>query len=91
MNSIRSSILGAAVAVAIAACPAFAAVEIGQPAPDFSLTDIDGHAHRLSDFKGRIIVLEWNNPDCPIVHKHYDSGNIPRLQKTRPPAASSGF
>jgi len=58
-----------------------AAVAIGQAAPDFSLTDLDGHAHRLSDFKGKIVVLEWNNPDCPIVHKHYDSGNIPRLQK----------
>jgi hypothetical protein len=58
-----------------------AAVANGQPAPDFTLTDIDGQVRHLSDFKGKTVVLEWNNPDCPIVHKHYDSGNIPRLQK----------
>lgn len=58
-----------------------ASVAIGQAAPDFTLTDLDGSAHKLSDYKGKIVVLEWNNPDCPIVHKHYDSGNIPNLQK----------
>jgi hypothetical protein len=57
-----------------------ASVDVGQSAPDFSLTGIDGQTHRLSDYKGKIVVLEWNNPDCPFVHKHYDSGNIPRLQ-----------
>jgi hypothetical protein len=87
MKSFRSSLLGAAVAAFVAGCPAFAAVEIGRPAPDFALTDLDGNSHKLSDFRGKIIVLEWNNPDCPIVHKHYDSGNIPRLQKT---ATASG-
>jgi len=61
--------------------PARAAVEIGQAAPDFRLTDINGRAHQLSDFKGRIVVLEWTNPECPFVQKHYGSGNIPRLQK----------
>lgn len=61
---------------------AWAAAEIGRPAPDFTLSDIDGASHKLSDFKGKIVVLEWNNPDCPIVHKHYDSGNLPHLQKT---------
>ena len=59
-----------------------AAVQTGTPAPDFSLTDINGNAHKLSDFKGKIVVLEWNNPDCPFVKKHYDkTGNIPALQK----------
>lgn len=54
---------------------------VGAPAPDFSLTDIDGHVHKLSDYRGKLVVLEWVNPDCPIVHKHYNrSGNIPRLQ-----------
>ncbi|HZZ57425.1 MAG TPA: thioredoxin family protein [Opitutaceae bacterium] len=57
-----------------------AAVDVGQTAPDFILTGIDGQQHRLSEYKGKIVVLEWNNPDCPFVHKHYDSGNIPRLQ-----------
>src|SRR5665213_4405919 len=59
-----------------------ASVAIGQPAPDFSLTDLAGQTHQLSDYQGKTVVLEWNNPDCPIVHKHYDSGNIPRLQKS---------
>jgi hypothetical protein len=59
-----------------------AAVQTGSPAPDFSLTDINGKPHKLSDYKGKIVVLEWNNPDCPFVKKHYDnSGNLPKLQK----------
>lgn len=81
MNMSRLIRLGAAAAAAAAlAAGAFAAVDIGQHAPDFALTDIDGHVHHLSDYQGRIVVLEWNNPDCPIVHKHYDSGNLPRMQ-----------
>ncbi len=59
---------------------ATAKVEIGQPAPDFTLTDSNGKSHSLSEYKGRIVVLEWNNPGCPFVHKHYASGNIPRQQ-----------
>jgi len=66
---------------------AFAAVQVGQPAPDFSLTDINGKTHQLSDFKGKTVVLEWVNPECPFVVKHYDSGNIPSLQKA---AAADG-
>ena len=59
-----------------------AAVQTGSPAPDFTLTDLDGNSHKLSDYKGKIVVLEWNNPDCPFVKKHYDhSGNLPKLQK----------
>jgi AhpC/TSA family protein len=74
-------ILAAAVAVGLFASVGHAAVAIGQPAPDFALTDLDGQTHKLSDYKGKTVVLEWNNPDCPIVHKHYDSRNIPTLQK----------
>jgi hypothetical protein len=82
MKSIRASlILAAAVAVLGVSPRAWATADIGQLAPDFSLNDIDGASHKLSEFKGKIVVLEWNNPDCPIVHKHYDSGNLPRLQK----------
>jgi len=57
-----------------------ARVEIGTPAPDFTLTDIDGRTHRLSDYRGQIVILEWVNPECPFVVKHYDSGNLPRTQ-----------
>ncbi len=58
------------------------AASVGQPAPDFTLTDIDGQAVTLSSFKGKTVVLEWVNPDCPFVKKHYDkSGNMPKVQK----------
>lgn len=53
---------------------------VGQPAPDFSTTDIDGKAVKLSDLKGKIVVLEWNNPECPFVLKHYDTKNMQKLQ-----------
>ncbi len=54
---------------------------VGQPAPDFTLTDITGQKHSLSEFKGKTVVLEWVNPECPFVRKHYESGNLPGLQK----------
>jgi hypothetical protein len=55
---------------------------VGQSAPDFTLTDINGKQHKLSSYKGKTVVLEWVNPECPIVKKHYDkSGNMPALQK----------
>jgi peroxiredoxin len=53
----------------------------GQPAPAFTGTDIDGKSVSLSDFKGKIVVLEWTNKDCPFVHKEYDSGTMQALQK----------
>lgn len=53
----------------------------GQAAPDFTLTATDGKSVRLSDFRGRYVVLEWNNPRCPFVVKHYGSGNMQALQK----------
>jgi hypothetical protein len=58
---------------------AFAAT-IGQPAPNFTLTDSNGKQQSLADYKGKIVVLEWNNPECPFVKKHYSSGNIPKQQ-----------
>lgn len=64
------------------AAPAFAAVTVGQPAPDFSGTDSNGKAHKLSEFKGKIVVLEWTNPGCPFVMKHYDANNMQKLQET---------
>lgn len=61
--------------------PGFAAPKVGEPAPDFSLTDVAGKRHSLGEYKGKYVVLEWNNPDCPFVHKHYDSGNMQKLQQ----------
>ena len=59
---------------------ASAAAVIGQPAPDFRLTDTTGQVVSLSQFKGKTVVLEWNNPGCPFVRKHYN-GNMQALQK----------
>lgn len=53
---------------------------VGQAAPDFSATDTTGKARKLSDYKGKLVVLEWTNPGCPFVQKHY-SGNMQALQK----------
>ena len=53
----------------------------GQTAPDFSLEDVDGQSHSLSHYKGKHVVLEWINFDCPYVRKHYESGNMQKLQK----------
>lgn len=56
-------------------------VEVGKAAPDFSLTDSNGQVHLLSQYKGKFVVLEWLNYDCPFVKKHYNSGNMQTLQK----------
>ena len=57
-----------------------AEVSIGQPAPDFTLTDCSGKKVSLSDYKGKVVVLEWVNHGCPFVAKHYGSGNMQKLQ-----------
>ncbi len=53
----------------------------GTAAPDFTVTDSHGKPVKLSDFKGRYVVLEWTNPECPFVQKHYNSQNMQFLQK----------
>lgn len=60
--------------------PALAAAAVGQPAPDFSLSDTAGKTVSLSQFRGKTVVLEWNNPGCPFVRKHYN-GNMQSLHK----------
>ena len=60
---------------------ALAAPQTGKPAPEFTLTDSNGKSHKLSDFKGKFVVLEWLNHGCPFVQKHYDGGNMQGLQK----------
>jgi peroxiredoxin len=77
MNNILKSTL----ALIIAAGTAVAAPQVGQPAPEFTLTDSNGTSHNLSDFKGKFVVLEWLNHGCPFVQKHYDGGNMQGLQK----------
>ena len=58
-----------------------ATAAVDQKAPEFSLAGIDGKTYKLTDFKGKYVVLEWNNVDCPFVKKHYASGNMQALQK----------
>jgi peroxiredoxin len=55
--------------------------QIGRPAPDFSATDSQGKVRRLADFRGKTVVLEWTNADCPYTRKHYSSGNMQSLQE----------
>jgi peroxiredoxin len=68
-------------AALLAGSTAALAVNPGQSAPDFTLTDVSGKSVKLSDLKGKYVVLEWVNPDCPYVQKHYNSANMPNLQK----------
>ncbi|AOG23356.1 thioredoxin family protein [Acidovorax sp. RAC01] len=78
MKLLRRTLIATAALVALGAQ---AAATVGQPAPDFALKDTAGKTVRLSDFKGKHVVLEWTNPGCPFVKKHYDSGNMPATQK----------
>ena len=66
---------------------ALAAPPIGSQAPAFSLPDANGKMVSLDQFKGKVVVLEWNNPGCPYVKKHYESGN---MQKTQAAARKDG-
>ncbi len=70
-----------AIAAVAFASLAWAAVEVGKPAPDFKAQDLSGAPHSLQEYRGKLVVLEWNNPGCPFVQKHYDSGNMQKLQK----------
>src|SRR5213083_1333691 len=53
---------------------------VGAAAPDFSVPDASGKSHSLSEYKGKYVVLEWFNPECPFVKKHYGSDNMQKLQ-----------
>lgn len=68
--------------------PANAAAEPGQSAPDFRLTDLSGQQVSLSGLRGKWVILEWTNPECPFVQKHYNSGN---MQSTQQQAAAAGI
>ena len=79
---------GVMIMVAVAlAMPAAAQVANGATARDFKLTDMNGRTVQLSQFKGKTVVLEWTNPGCPFVQKHYNSGN---MQKTQAAATGQG-
>ncbi len=71
----------AAAALALAASAAFGNATVGQPAPAFTAVDTAGKTVSLADFKGKHVVLEWVNPGCPYVVKHYGSGNMQGTQR----------
>lgn len=53
---------------------------VGKPAPAFTLKDSNGKDQSLESYRGKYVILEWTNRDCPFVKKHYSSGNMQRLQ-----------
>ena len=68
-------------ALLLYACTAVFAAEVGKRAPDFTATDSNGKSQTLSAYRGKFVVLEWHNQGCPYTRKHYESGNMERLQK----------
>lgn len=61
--------------------PLISAAKVGDPAPDFTASGSDGRAYHLADYHGKYVVLEWHNNGCPYTRKHYESGNMQKLQK----------
>jgi hypothetical protein len=84
---LRRHFIAASTLAALGPRAVLASATVGQPAPEFTLKDVTGKAVRLGDFKGRHVVLEWTNPGCPFVRKHYEGGN---MQATQAGAVSRG-
>jgi len=78
MNKLVVTLLAVSMASLVSLVQAAAAP--GQAAPEFSLVDINGKMQKLSDYRGKYVVLEWFNSECPFVQKHYESGNMQSLQ-----------
>jgi hypothetical protein len=70
-----------AVLLLCAAAPLLWAAKVGDPAPEFTAPASNGKTVHLADYRGKYVVLEWHNNGCPYVGKHYNSGNMQRLQK----------
>ncbi len=81
MTRWKSLVTMAAMLTIGAASAAAADIEVGKPAPNFSAQDASGKTRSLSEFKGKFVVLEWFNPDCPFSKKQYADGAIQQLQK----------
>lgn len=86
MNLFKSTV-ALALSVMSVVNVALADAVVGNPAPDFTLTDSIGKQHSLKDFKGKVVVLEWFNPECPFVKKHYKPG---AMQASQTKATSEG-
>lgn len=74
-------LIGAVDGVARALPAEAAAAKVGEPAPAFTSTNTSGATASLADYKGKLVILEWTNHDCPYVRKHYDTGNMQTLQR----------
>ena len=79
-KTIRTTLLGMA-ALSLAALPALAAGAVGEKAPDFKLKGVDGKTYSLADFKGKTVVLEWVNPNCPFSDRHAKEKTMSELRK----------
>ncbi|HXW17486.1 MAG TPA: redoxin domain-containing protein [Candidatus Acidoferrales bacterium] len=77
----RYLVFAAIVFAAFCALSAAWAARVGEPAPAFSASDSNGKSHSLAEYRGKFVVLEWTNRGCPYTQKHYNSGNMQRLQK----------
>lgn len=88
LRALKFSVLPTLATVCVLAVTSFGNVDgatkatIDKPAPGFTLVDVAGKKHSLSDYKGKYVVLEWSNWDCPFVKKHYSKGSMQALQKT---------
>jgi hypothetical protein len=82
MNSWLKLLRPAMMLVVVCCLPVVRAAESGRAAPDFAATDISGKTWKLADLRGKVVVLEWLNPACPYVVRHYRSGNLPETQAT---------
>ena len=71
----------AIISLTLYACNSSAGPKVGQTAPDFEGLDTRGQPQQLSDYRGKTVVLEWTNHDCPYVRKHYDAGNMQQQQR----------
>ena len=81
MRAFFALAFAATLAAAVSAQAPAATLKVGDPAPDFTLQGSDGKTYSLADYKGKYVVLEWNNFDCPFVKKFYGSGKMQELQK----------
>jgi peroxiredoxin len=77
----RSVFVVAVFALALLVAPFLTSAKVGDPAPDFTAATSSGKTIHLSDYRGKFVVLEWHNNGCPYTRKHYESGNMQRLQK----------
>ena len=78
-RTIRTTLALSLLALAVTVAAAGAAVSVGEKAPDFTLPDLQGEKHTLSDYQGKVVVLEWINPNCPFSERHAKSGTMTEL------------